>query len=182
MKLLALLACVAVLSGCAAGYESRGGRGGWEEKKIEENFYRLTYSGNGATTQETVQTYWLYRAAELSVEKGFDGFEIASQINFVGAPSDSPYIRTQMMLIPIPIAKFPVLQADIILLKAPIVSNPPKVFDARSLMAELNPYVKAEKKCESGNVCPHFKRYLRPKSSSPQASFDLTRGELPAYR
>jgi hypothetical protein len=169
MRLLALLMALALLAGCAASYGPRGGRGGYQEMQIEANVVRLTFTGNGATTQETVQTYWLYRAAELALEKGFDGFEVASQVNFVGVPSESPYVRAQMIFLPMPMLRFPVFEADIILLKAPIVASPPKVFDARSLKSELDIHVKSEKKCESGNICPHFKRYLRPAVLAPQA-------------
>jgi hypothetical protein len=153
MKLLALLVAAAALAGCAAGYEPRGGRGGYQEKQIEENFFRLTYTGNAATTQETVQTYWLYRAAELALEKSFDGFEIASTVSFVGVPSNSPYVRAQMIFLPMPNMRFPLFEADIILLKAPIVANPPKVFDARSLKTELNVYVK-----RAGSACLNISR------------------------
>jgi hypothetical protein len=35
------------------------------------------------TTRESVQVYWLYRCAELALEKGFAGFEILSDMHFV---------------------------------------------------------------------------------------------------
>jgi hypothetical protein len=43
----------------------------------------VSFQGNGLTSQESVQTYWLYRCAGLALEKGFAGFEILSDMHFV---------------------------------------------------------------------------------------------------
>ena len=162
LKLFVAMFVAFILVGCATTYTPRGGGGGYQERRINDNFYRLTFVGNGSTTQETVQTYWLYRAAELAIEKGYDGFEITSSIAFVAAPLDSPYRRTQLVFIPMALPKAPSLEADILLLKLPFAPSPPKVFDAKALLSELHTHVKGERKCDSGNVCPHFKGYLRP--------------------
>lgn len=71
-----------LLGGCATPYAhgSGGPWGGLEEQELESGVWRLRSHGNSHTTRETVQTYWLYRAAELTLEKGFDGFEILSSV------------------------------------------------------------------------------------------------------
>jgi len=60
-----------------------GDTGGFEVKDLGQDVYRVRFDGNGYTTRETVQTYWLYRCAQLAVEKGFTGFEILSDMQFV---------------------------------------------------------------------------------------------------
>jgi hypothetical protein len=48
--------------------------GGYSEQRIEDNRFRVAFAGNSVTARETVETYLLYRAAELTVQNGFDGF------------------------------------------------------------------------------------------------------------
>ena len=47
-------------------------------------------------------------------------------------------------------------------LSKPVPLAPPKIFNARELMAQLEPLVKAER-CSLGNICPHVHEYLLPK-------------------
>lgn len=167
----AVLSAIAVvtLAGCATSYQSSGITGGFRDQHIAEDVYRVTYGGNGFATRETVQTYWLYRASELTLEKGFDGFEVLSPVA-LGQVEASPYIKAQMIFIPMYSAPKPTLIADIRLLKGPLTPRPPKVFDARLLKAELEPHVKGEKKCDGGNVCPHIKKYLQPPPAAPETA------------
>jgi hypothetical protein len=169
LKLAILLLAAAVLSGCATGYQPSGLTGGYSERHVAEDVYRISFGGNGYSTRETAQTYWLYRASEFTLEKGFDGFEIISPISLGQVRDSSPYMKTRMIFIPMPMpmdqSHKPYFEADIRLLRAPFAANPPKVFDARSLKSELEQYVKGEKKCNSQNVCPHIKKYLQPMSS-----------------
>jgi hypothetical protein len=51
--------------------------GGYSERAIETNRYQVSFSGNSLTDRKTVETYLLYRAAELTLSKGYDWFEIA---------------------------------------------------------------------------------------------------------
>ena len=48
--------------------------GGYAEQKVNDDLYRVTFSGNSLTSRETVERYLLYRAAELTVNQGFDWF------------------------------------------------------------------------------------------------------------
>ena len=67
---LALTACASTTSyGPAAqnGY-------GYSEQKIEEDRYRITFRGNSLTDRETVETYLLYRASEITLANGYDHF------------------------------------------------------------------------------------------------------------
>lgn len=173
-----LLACVSVvlLAGCATPYQSSGAAGGFKELQLQTGIWRVSYFGNGFTTYETVQTYWLYRCAELAHSQGFDGFQILSDVRFVrsnqldpiglrGAPP-YPLIAAGRGPVYIPIytpsgdRQFPAITADIKLLKKPFEHNPPKILDANILKDALEKYVMGEK-CD-GNVCPHVHGYILP--------------------
>lgn len=52
---------------------------GYAEQQLEDNRYRVTFAGNADTSRDTVETYLLYRAAELTVDGGFDYFKVANQ-------------------------------------------------------------------------------------------------------
>jgi hypothetical protein len=60
-------------------YQPSEGSYGYGEQQIEENRYRVTFSGNPSTPRDTVQNYLLYRAAELTVQKGFDHFTVVER-------------------------------------------------------------------------------------------------------
>lgn len=47
---------------------------GFAETRIEQNRWQVTFSGNSLTDLQTVETYLLYRAAELTNQQGFDYF------------------------------------------------------------------------------------------------------------
>ncbi len=47
---------------------------GFSDQKIEENRYRLTFRGNSSTDRETVENFLLFRAAELTIQNGYDHF------------------------------------------------------------------------------------------------------------
>lgn len=189
MRAVVLLALVTMLAGCATAYQRSGFSGGFSERHLEGDIWRVSFGGNGYTTRETVQTYWLYRCAQVALDHGYDGFQILSQIRLIdleqlkGSVGDrSPYIKTSgtvyiPMYIPYSYNK-PRLTADIRLLRGPIQERPPVVFDARKLKAALDPIVNAEKKCDRGNVCPHVHRYLYPKGTlenPPSAPADTTK-------
>ena len=78
-----MLAAIAVsLSSCATPYTEQGLIGGFDVKELRPDVFRVSFQGNGFTTRESVQTYWLYRCAQLALEKGFTGFEILSDMQF----------------------------------------------------------------------------------------------------
>lgn len=79
---LITLASLAVLGGCATPtpYQAAdGSRRGFTETRIESNRYRISFEGNSLTDRETVETYLLYRASELTVENGFDYFTVVDR-------------------------------------------------------------------------------------------------------
>jgi hypothetical protein len=58
---------------------SGAARGGYSDQRIEDNRYRVTFTGNSMTSRETVETYLLYRAAQLTVDRGYDWFVMADR-------------------------------------------------------------------------------------------------------
>jgi len=81
MRTLVLAAAVGLLSACATAtpYQPATSRYGFEEQRIESNRVRITFRGNSATERETVETYLLYRAAEVTLESGHDYFIVANR-------------------------------------------------------------------------------------------------------
>ena len=53
--------------------------GGFTDQQLDADHYRVTFQGNDLTDRETVETYLLYRAAELTVNQGFDWFEMVDR-------------------------------------------------------------------------------------------------------
>ncbi|HEY0053322.1 MAG TPA: hypothetical protein VGB49_07920 [Caulobacteraceae bacterium] len=92
---LIALAAALTLSACATATtyapEGFGGqRGGYAEQRLEQNRFRVSFSGNSLTSRDTVEMYLLHRAAELTVETGHDWFEIADR----ATERDTRYVTT----------------------------------------------------------------------------------------
>ena len=49
---------------------------GYDEQAIESDRFLVSFNGNSLTDRETVETFLLYRAAELTRERGYDHFII----------------------------------------------------------------------------------------------------------
>lgn len=168
------------LIGCAPGYAPSGGFtiGGYTEKQLTPDIWRVHYSGNGYTNRETAQTYWLFRCAELALEKGFEGFAILSNIQLVLPETPTTDDRTLHLtrgggVIFIPMyggggTPGPSLEADVQLLRQPFEPVPARVFDAVALRRTLEPLVKGEK-CGMNNVCPHPHHYVYPRRTEAPA-------------
>jgi len=69
---------LAVATGCvtATPYQPRLNTYGYSEVQIDHRTVRVAFRGNAYTPRETVETYLLYRAAEVTLEHGFDYFLI----------------------------------------------------------------------------------------------------------
>lgn len=69
-----LAAIPLLISACATSYQSKGLTGGFTDFRLDANTYRVTFEGNGHTSRQTVETYLLYRCAELTAQSGYDYF------------------------------------------------------------------------------------------------------------
>jgi len=82
MRMLVLAVAAGLLTACATAtpYQPAATTAyGFQEQRIENNRVRITFRGNTLTDRETVETYLLYRAAELTTEGGFDYFIVADR-------------------------------------------------------------------------------------------------------
>jgi hypothetical protein len=53
--------------------------GGYTDSQIAPDRFRVSFQGNSMTSRDTVETYLLYRAAQLTVQRGFDWFITAER-------------------------------------------------------------------------------------------------------
>lgn len=72
--LLAALLC----AGCATKYQPEGLTGGYSELQLSQDTYRISVAGNGYTSTRRAEEIALLRAAELTLEKGFERFIVGS--------------------------------------------------------------------------------------------------------
>jgi hypothetical protein len=76
------LALTTVLAGCATptpyqpNLRGQAAAGGFSDSQITADRYRVSFSGNSLTKRDTVERYMLYHAAELTLSKGYDWFEM----------------------------------------------------------------------------------------------------------
>jgi hypothetical protein len=77
-----MVALAAGLAACATptpyqpNIRGQATSGGYSEVRLEENRFRVNFAGNSLTSRETVEGYLLFRAAELTVQNGYDWFSI----------------------------------------------------------------------------------------------------------
>lgn len=78
MKQILAGAALITLAACATPtpYQQAGttDRYGFDQTQIERDRFRISFSGNSLTDRETVENYLIYRAAELTLERGQDYF------------------------------------------------------------------------------------------------------------
>jgi hypothetical protein len=81
----AVVALAATLAGCATptpyqpNVPGQATSGGFSEVRIEPNRFRVNFTGNSLTSRESVEGYLLFRAAELTVQNGYDWFSIVER-------------------------------------------------------------------------------------------------------
>ncbi|MDR1434746.1 hypothetical protein [Candidatus Endomicrobiellum devescovinae] len=81
MKKLVILYIVSFLSfqGCATIYQPEGITGGFSETQLDENKFRVKFSGNGYTSNERARNFCWLRCAELTQENGYNYFSILNE-------------------------------------------------------------------------------------------------------
>ncbi len=80
---IALLTGTLLVAGCATQTpykpaEKRGAEG-YTETRLGESRYRITFVGNTLTNAETVKDYALLRAAELTLQEGYEWFQVVER-------------------------------------------------------------------------------------------------------
>ena len=84
LKKLVMAAGVIALTACATATpyqpaKSDNMRNGFSETQIENDRVRITFDGNSLTKRETVETYLIFRAAELTKQNGYDYFTVTDR-------------------------------------------------------------------------------------------------------
>jgi hypothetical protein len=83
--LIVALAASTLLTACASEstYRPAVGNGfarsGYTDRQIEDDRFQVSFAGNSYTSRDTVEKYLLFRAAELTVQRGFDYFVFADR-------------------------------------------------------------------------------------------------------
>lgn len=83
--LAALASSTLLVAGCATEttYHPAVGQGfyrtGFSEVQIEPDRWRVSFAGNTVTSRQTVEKYLLFRAAQLTLERGYDYFVMADR-------------------------------------------------------------------------------------------------------
>ena len=92
-RFIAALAAGFVLVSCATStpYQNATKSSyGYSDQQIESNRWMVSFSGNSLTNRKTVETYLLYRAAELTLQQGFDHFRVVQR----ETDSEKRYVAT----------------------------------------------------------------------------------------
>lgn len=81
-NLIVGLVLALVLAACQTptSYKPHDGRYGYAEEQLDETTYRVLFSGNEHTSRETVNDHLMRRAAELTIELGFERFVIIRSV------------------------------------------------------------------------------------------------------
>lgn len=150
--LVALAATVAACATATPYQPTRHGQG-FSEQRIESNRYRINFSGNSITPRQTVENYLLYRAAELTLQQGYDWFELVDESttaetryrhDFGGWHGWGPYYwyprGAMMSSTSTPETEFEA-SASILMHKGAKPAAERKAFDAREVKANLESVV-----------------------------------------
>ena len=82
LRLTSALAALAVLGACATAtpYQAAtDNQRGYANQQIESDRWQISFAGNSLTDRQTVETYLLYRAAELTDMEGYDYFSVVQR-------------------------------------------------------------------------------------------------------
>ncbi len=163
MSKIAVICLVLTLTACATPYGKYGLLGGYTDSRIDENTFSISVDTNGFTSQQTTSMQALYRAAELTVENGFDFFIIASGANSstsmamampssstsnttVNAYGSTAYARTTTTYAPTTVMPvvFPNSTLIIKSFKGAKPEGVPNAYDAHAVMKYLGPQLGIE--------------------------------------
>jgi hypothetical protein len=158
------LASALVLSGMLAAcgqptpYQPATDGYGYGEQQIEGNRYRVAFAGNELTAADTVQDYLLYRAAELTLDRGYDYFVVVDRQverstsywgtadlgtghwrrwddDFIGGGGLSTYSAR-------PIDRY-TAYADVVMFAGEKPQDDVNAYDARDVLRRLDPVIQA---------------------------------------
>ena len=163
MKKLAAVCIALTLSACATPYGKYGLLGGFTDSRIYENTFSISVDTNALTSQQTTSMHALFRAAELTVENGFDYFVIASDAHnstsmalampggstsntTINTYGSTAYGRTTTTYAPTTVVPVVYPNSTLIIksFKGTKPDGAPNAYDARSVMRYIGPQIGIE--------------------------------------
>ena len=162
--LRAVLASAAplLLAGCMTPYQPAGFGGGYQEQKLADDTYFVSFYGNGNTPDGVVAKYFLYRCAELTSKHGYAYFELFAPAPKQALSERSPFVRTAHHSPPPTYTYVPsgtvmlwTYRAIVRMYPKDILLGAPTLFSAREVLDELGPEVR------SGNPSPQVPMRFR---------------------
>ena len=165
---------VALLSACMTPYQPKGMTGGYTDQKLDEDTYLVSFQGNGNTPSGVVAKYFLYRCAELTLERGYVYFELFAperdQQSLESDPEGDPFVKTAshsavppIIYVPTQPVPFWRYRAIVRMYPEDILLGAPTLFSAREIAGTLGSEVR------SGNPSP----VLPAKFRSVQGKFPI---------
>jgi hypothetical protein len=153
------LTALGVLAGCGhpTPYQPAADGYGYSEQQIEDNRYRVSFAGNHLTPADTVQNYWLYRTAELTLDHGYDYFIVVDRnldrsTTYQGTGTLSPGYVTEdgdyvggtgfSSYSAYPSDRY-TAYADVAMFKGEKPASDVNAYDARSVLRQLGPTIEA---------------------------------------
>jgi hypothetical protein len=79
MSVTGLSACTTTTSSFTPYQAAVPGKFGFSEQRIEATRYRITFEGNSRTTRQRVEDSLLLRAATVTIENGYDWFQVVNR-------------------------------------------------------------------------------------------------------
>ncbi|WP_448555021.1 CC0125/CC1285 family lipoprotein [Thalassotalea montiporae] len=161
-----ILIIVFIISGCATTYGPNGMTGGYKEEMVDDSSYIVSFFGNGYTSEQEVWNFWIYRCAELTVEKGYKLFSLKpsdkhalryNQDQYQLVEFSMPNDKSNMGLIPAQFYYYSVTtyssKALVNMYNPPIASNinSMQLLDAEYILEQLKPYIDSNAKAASPN-------------------------------
>jgi hypothetical protein len=150
-------AMLAMLAGCGqpTPYQPAVDGYGYSEQQIEDNRYRVSFAGNQLTPADTVQNYWLYRTAELTLDHGYDYFIVVDRnldrsTTYQGTSTLSPGYITEggdyiggtgfSSYSAYPSDRY-TAYADVVMFEGEKPAGDVNAYDARSVLRQLDPTI-----------------------------------------
>jgi hypothetical protein len=131
-RLLVYILLTLSLVGCATPYQpfELFGRGGYQDQRISEDMYEVAYYGNHVTSMQTLNALLLYRSAELTLDCGYDYFEVIN--GYARMPLSS-------------LGGFRIARHTIKMRKGQSEKKAPSVYVAREVVKNYGPFLSQQK-------------------------------------
>jgi hypothetical protein len=156
---LAIFGLLVACKGHPTPYQPAVDGYGYSEQRLEDNRYRVIFAGNDHTKADTVQNYLLYRAAELTLNHGYDYFTVVERTldrstRYSGSSStselggyvteDGDYVSGSFFSTysADPFHSYKAY-ADMVMFKGEKPASDVHAYDARSVLRQLSPSIAA---------------------------------------